>query len=192
MVQDSVLAPVNGNARLACQIVGTVPNLRVQWIRMDGQPLPQNSYENGGELYIQNVQPSDGGPYGCQAVDPAGRVVFTATTNLRVSGNAPKILAPKMSLIQALFAAPPRISLEPQFQVVRPGDDAGISCSATGEQPIQIEWSKLGQPYLPRSVYARGGRLDFRAISTDDQGRYVCTASNQIGTSEATAEVIVR
>ena len=27
----------------------------VRWIRMDGQSLPSNSYENNGELFIQNV-----------------------------------------------------------------------------------------------------------------------------------------
>jgi hypothetical protein len=75
--------------------------------------------------------------------------------------------------------------------VVRPGEDATIQCSATGDQPIRLEWSKEGQPYLPRSVFASEGRLEFRRISSDDQGRYTCTGSNQIGTSEATAEVIV-
>lgn len=172
IVQDSVMTPVNGNARLTCQIVGNVQGMRVQWIRMDGRELPVNSYENRGELFIQNVQPMDGGPYGCQALDPNGRVIFTASTILVIS-------------------TPPRVSLEPQFQIVRPGDDASIVCTATGDQPIQISWSKSGQPYLPRSVYARDGRLDFLRISADDQGRYVCVASNQIGTSEATAEVIV-
>ena len=34
-----------------------------------------------------------------------------------------------------------------------------ISCTATGDQPIQIQWAKQGQPYLPRSVFARGGQL---------------------------------
>ena len=74
---------------------------------------------------------------------------------------------------------------------MRPGDDASITCTASGDEPIQISWAKKGQPYLPRSVYARNGRLDFRRISYDDQGRYVCTALNQVGTSEATAEVLV-
>ena len=79
----------------------------VRWIRMDGQSLPSNSYENNGELFIQNVyfhekkqifflyyvgelfiqnvKPSDGGRYGCQALDPNGRVIYTAITNLVIS-----------------------------------------------------------------------------------------------------------
>ena len=90
-----------------------------------------------------------------------------------------------------MILAPPRITLDPQFQVVRPGDDAIITCTAVGDQPIQIQWAKQGQPYLPRSVFHRAGQLTFRSISSDDQGRYTCSARNQIGTSEATAEVIV-
>ena len=89
------------------------------------------------------------------------------------------------------FSAPPKISLEPVFQVVRPGDDASILCSATGDPPLRLEWAKEGQPYLPNSVSAFEGQLQFRRISSDDQGRYVCTASNSIGTSQATAEVLV-
>ena len=85
----------------------------------------------------------------------------------------------------------PRVTLNPQFQTVSPGDDAEISCTASGDSPINIQWAKQGQPYLPRAVIAQGGRLMFRQISSEDQGRYTCTASNQIGTSEATAEVIV-
>ena len=100
--------------------------------------------------------------------------MFTATTTLVVS-------------------APPRVILEPMFQVVRPGQDAAITCTTSGDQPITIEWSKEGQPYLPRSVYADlgRGRLEFRAISAEDQGRYTCMASNPLGVSEGTAEVIV-
>ena len=75
--------------------------------------------------------------------------------------------------------------------MVRPGEDATILCTATGDAPIQIQWAKLGQPYLPRSVIARGGRLEFRGISSEDQGRYTCTARNQVGTMDATAEVVV-
>ena len=69
------------------------------------------------------------------------------------------------------MAAPPRIVLDPPYQIVRQGDSARIICTATGDQPIQIQWAKQGQPYLPRSVTARGGQLAFQSISLDDQGK---------------------
>ena len=44
-----------------------------------------------------------------------------------------------MYFIFKLFSpAPPRITLDPQFQMVRPGDDASIYCSASGDSPIRI------------------------------------------------------
>ena len=83
-VEDSVNAPLNGNARLTCKIIGPV-ELRIQWIRTDNRALPVNSYDNNGELYIPNVQPEDSGPYSCQALDPSGRVIFSANTRLIIS-----------------------------------------------------------------------------------------------------------
>jgi hypothetical protein len=91
-VQQQALAPLGGNAELSCQIVGTVGGLRVQWLRMDGQPLSSNSEERNGILIIRDVQHSDGGPYGCQALDQTGRVIFTATTTLVISGKTSKQL----------------------------------------------------------------------------------------------------
>ena len=65
------------------------------------------------------------------------------------------------SLIQLLHfspAVPPHISLDPARQVVRPGDLVKIRCSATGPQPITIEWNKdVGR--MPPSVIINGGEL---------------------------------
>jgi hypothetical protein len=44
--------------------------------------------------------------------------------------------------------APPRIQLNPTRQVVRPGDDAFIQSTASGDQPIDIQWSALGRDLL--------------------------------------------
>ena len=131
--------------------------------------------------------------YACQALDPSGRIVFSANTRLVISSKFFffKVGASKWRLKSSSFSDPPRITLDPPFQVVRPGEDATILCTATGDAPIQIQWAKLGQPYLPRSVISRGGRLEFRGISSEDQGRYTCSARNQVGSFDATAEVVV-
>lgn len=89
-----------------------------------------------------------------------------------------------------LIAAPPHITLEPTQQVVRPGVDAFITCSATGDEPISIEWSAVDRR-LPPSSYYHDGVLNFRSISTEDAGRYLCRARNSVGEAEAIAEVIV-
>ena len=53
--------------------------------------------------------------------------------------------------VHFIFSAPPKITLDPIFQVVRPGDNAYILCSANGDPPMRIQWAKEGQPYLPNS-----------------------------------------
>jgi len=87
-------------------------------------------------------------------------------------------------------AAPPRIQLEPQRQVVRPGDQAEIRCVATGDQPITINWFKIDGT-LPPAVLVNNGQIQFRGIAVSDAGRYICSARNSVGQAEAVAEVIV-
>lgn len=110
--------------------------------------------------------------------------------------------------------APPRIRLEPQRQVVRPGDQVDIRCEASGDQPITINWFKM-DGVLPPAVLVNNGQLQvlnnkflnfylysliiffslkflqFRGIAVSDAGRYVCSARNSVGQAEAVAEVIV-
>ena len=57
--------------------------------------------------------------------------------------------------------APPRIRLEPQRQVVRPGDQVDIRCEASGDQPITINWIKL-DGVLPPAVLVNNGQLQVR------------------------------
>ena len=57
-----------------------------------------------------------------------------------------------------LYSEPPRITLEPARQVVRPGDNANLRCAVTGDQPISITWSKQTGS-LPPSVIINSGVL---------------------------------
>lgn len=86
--------------------------------------------------------------------------------------------------------APPRITLIPPRQVVRPGDNARIQCSASGQQPITIRWVPVGRS-LPPSVITRDGLIQFNNIQLSDAGRYRCTAVNSAGEADAVADVIV-
>lgn len=54
---------------------------------------------------------------------------------------------------------PPRIVLNPTRQVVKRGDNAQIICTADGDQPITITWSKLSSRSLPPTVQTSGGYL---------------------------------
>lgn len=56
-----------------------------------------------------------------------------------------------------------QIRLEPTRQVVKPGDNAEITCTATGEEPIEITWMAVGRE-LPTSVTIRGGHIHVSLI----------------------------
>jgi hypothetical protein len=58
---------------------------------------------------------------------------------------------------------PPRIQLNPQRQVVRPGDVVYITCSATGDQPITTSWSKVGG-ILPPAALVNNGQLQVNSF----------------------------
>ena len=58
--------------------------------------------------------------------------------------------------------APPRIRLEPQRQVVRPGDQVDIRCEASSDQPITINWIKLDGVHPPAAVLVNNGQLQVR------------------------------
>lgn len=57
------------------------------------------------------------------------------------------------------FAEKPRITLNPSRQVVRRGHNAQILCTAEGDQPITITWSKLSSRSLPPTVQMNEGLL---------------------------------
>ena len=64
------------------------------------------------------------------------------THNISAIGGAAYDFKKCNSIIFSFFAAPPRIVLDPPYQIVRQGDSARIICTATGDQPIQIQWAK--------------------------------------------------
>lgn len=45
---------------------------------------------------------------------------------------------------------------------------------------------------MPQYITVFGGILQFQGISVNDQGKYVCSATNAVGRAEAVAEVIVQ
>ncbi|CAL4124571.1 unnamed protein product, partial [Meganyctiphanes norvegica] len=169
---DVVRAPLGGSFQFRCRSDPGDPNIRFDFRRSDNRPLPDEHTISNGVLAINNIGPEASGEYACVGINQAsGSVLFTIYSVLQVS-------------------APPQIRLEPARQVVRPGDTVRLTCSATGDQPITINWSKE-QGYMPTSVVINGGELTFRGIETTDAGRYNCEAINSAGTARAMAEVVV-
>lgn len=107
-------------------------NVRTEWKRVDGQPLPYGTSIRGGQLIIENVQHDAEGVYQCLAYDRNRRPFILVNAQLVV------------------IAGPPKIVFNPLMPItVRSGEDVEIFCNATGEQPIRVQWHGEGGSRLP-------------------------------------------
>ncbi|XP_071582302.1 basement membrane-specific heparan sulfate proteoglycan core protein isoform X3 [Temnothorax nylanderi] len=170
--KDYLRIPNGGKVEMRCQVFGPDGDLiYLDWKRSDHRSLPEGSTVHNGILSIPVVDRNAAGEYICLGLDPAGTVLFRAKSHLEI-------------------ISPPRIELNPTRQTVGPGENPSIICTATGDEPLHIEWEAIGRP-LPYSVSHSGGNLQFHGITYSDAGKYVCKATNAAGTAEAVAEVLV-
>lgn len=170
--EDFLRIPNGGKVEMRCQVFGPDGNdIYLDWKRSDHRLLPQGSTVHNGVLSIPTVDKTAAGEYICLGLDPAGNVLFRAKSHLEI-------------------ISPPRILLNPTRQTVGPGENPSITCTATGDEPLRIEWAAIGRS-LPYSVSHDQGVLQFHGITYSDAGKYVCKATNEAGTAEAVAEVLV-
>ncbi|XP_025163883.1 basement membrane-specific heparan sulfate proteoglycan core protein [Harpegnathos saltator] len=170
--EDYLRIPNGGKVEMRCQVFGPDgDHIYLDWKRSDHRSLPEGSTVHNGVLSIPTVDRTAAGEYICLGLDPAGAVLFRAKSHLEI-------------------ISPPRIELNPTRQTVGPGENPSIVCTATGDEPLRIEWEAIGRP-LPYSVTHHNGVLQFHGITYSDAGKYVCKATNGAGTAEAVAEVSV-
>lgn len=166
-------AHLGTRSQLSCNVEGN-PNIRTEWRRENGYPLPYTSRQYNGNLIIEDTEYDAAGIYECIGIEDDG---------------APFVL----QKVELVVVAIPRITFSPKMPlVVRTNDNVVILCNATGEEPLEVTWHLEGGRYLPNSVRVSGRYLQFPTITVTDAGRYFCTASNVHGNATKVAEVIVR
>ncbi|XP_076481708.1 terribly reduced optic lobes isoform X5 [Bombus vancouverensis nearcticus] len=169
---DYLRIPDGGKVEMRCHVQDSDGHrIYLDWRRADDRPLPAGNSVDNGVLIIPVVDKSAAGEYVCTGRDLTGNVLFRATSVLEV-------------------LSPPRIVLIPPRQTVRSGENPSIECRTTGDEPMNIEWDAIGRS-LPHSVTHHRGLLQFHGITYSDAGKYVCKATNEAGTAEAVAEVLV-
>jgi hypothetical protein len=79
--------PSGGKVLIRCKLLYTEDkNIYLDWKREDGRPMPRGSTVSDGTLVIQNLQKEDSGEYTCFGVDPYGKELFSAKSQLTVFG----------------------------------------------------------------------------------------------------------
>uniref|UniRef100_A0A8C2WMQ1 Heparan sulfate proteoglycan 2 n=1 Tax=Cyclopterus lumpus TaxID=8103 RepID=A0A8C2WMQ1_CYCLU len=171
--------PIN----LECQASGE-PRPSVSWHRLDSNrktmlssPVPM---ESNAVMQILVARPEDRGTYVCTARNNEG------TTETKV-----EVIVEGGSQVPTV----PRASVPEPLMVVVEGQTATLRCEAHGKDgrkchlyslpPPTITWSKLRSP-LPWRHNLENNSLVLPTVGRQDSGEYICTATNNMGTSEVT------
>ncbi|XP_030014772.1 neural cell adhesion molecule 1 isoform X1 [Sphaeramia orbicularis] len=170
---------LEGNeAVVPCLVVGS-PAVDVQWFRnkeqisSDGATRVHQRTDN--TLVIRNVKRDDGGTYVCQA-QIRGRPVY------------------QQQLVSVVVNAPPSVRVREELQRVMAGPSSNTSllCLVHGSPPPNISWT-LPVTFDPSRHLFNSDRsqLTILSVTTADNGKYMCTATNKIAESSATTRLEV-
>uniref|UniRef100_A0A3Q2QKN4 Basement membrane-specific heparan sulfate proteoglycan core protein n=1 Tax=Fundulus heteroclitus TaxID=8078 RepID=A0A3Q2QKN4_FUNHE len=155
---------------MECKATGSPPPV-ITWSKLRA-PLPWKHTVADGVLTLTGVGRQDSGQYICNATNTLG--YSEAYTEMEVD-------------------SPPYATCLPDQVRLQPGNPLLIQCLAHGTHPIQFTWSRVGRGNLPaQAETTRDGKLMIASVKQADSGTYKCVATNYIGSSEATAKVIIK
>ena len=123
--------------------------------------MPYTQRSESGDLIINSASSTDMGCYRCVVRGVSGSVSSDACLTVRI---------------------PPRFTQLPtdNLVTVNAGEDAIITCTATGYPQPDYSWTKL-HAELPESATV-DTHLKLIRVIKKDAGMYRCTASNRVGT----------
>uniref|UniRef100_A0A8C0F687 Protein tyrosine kinase 7 (inactive) n=1 Tax=Bubo bubo TaxID=30461 RepID=A0A8C0F687_BUBBB len=146
----------------------------ITWYR-NGVSISEDSrfeISENGTLRINNVEVYDGTMYKCVSSTPAGSIEGYARVHV---------------LEKLKFTPPPQ-----PLQCMEFDKEVTVSCSATGREKPNIQWTKTDGSSLPSHVSHNAGILSFHKVSRSDSGNYTCIASNSPqGEIRATVQLVV-
>ncbi|XP_058491292.1 hemicentin-1 [Solea solea] len=177
--QQVVLVSVGGDVTLECQASG-VPSPLIHWFKgeleVGSAPFVEQDVHRG-TLHIRGIQEVDAGQYRCVASSSAGTSAGTVTLQVGAS---------------------PLFSEEPVDVAANVGENITLPCVARGFPQPTVSWRRQdGRQILTRtSDHSRtkqleNGHLLIQSVWLDDEGLYICEATNQFGTSTTEARVSV-
>ncbi|XP_048583594.1 mucosa-associated lymphoid tissue lymphoma translocation protein 1 isoform X3 [Nematostella vectensis] len=163
----NIMVAVGANAVLSCGATGHQP-LNYQWFKskkaLEGQ--------TGSLLRVKNVSKLDEGHYICRVANSNGDYVFTEWAKLSLQNPS-----------ETHQFSRPIITSQPEYPEVHTvlGGTLRLYCDALGDPAPTFQWYKNDLP-LPD-----GDQREYckRDICADDQGRYMCVASNSSGSTES-------
>ena len=176
----SITTFVGKAAKFLCTVTGT-PVIETIW-QKDGMALSPSptckisDVDNKHILELSNLTVHDRGVYSCKASNKFGADTCQAELDIIDKPHFIKELEPVQSAINK------KIHLEGQVDE---------------DRKVTITWSKNGQRLPPGKDYKiyfedKIASLEISLAKLKDSGTYVCTASNEAGSSSTSATVTIR
>lgn len=153
-------------------LVSGKPAVTVVW-RRDNQEIPfireRRVWQENATLFIRQVKREDAGTYVCHAQIRGKQIIRSRSVSVVVN-------------------APPKVHLREEVKKVMAGPEANASllCLVDGQPKPNITWTMpvLSDPSRHQFNSDRS-QLSILAVTREDYGEYVCTATNKIGESTA-------
>nr|XP_034321559.1 neogenin isoform X1 [Crassostrea gigas] len=148
----------------------------ITWLK-DGETIIFNSTQGrlklkgAGSLQIFNVQPFDAGTYSCRSNNLEDSIDAEATLTVLVR---------------------PHFETKPQSVKAYEKTEAIFNCKLKGSPAPEVRWTKDGLP-LQESNYIieNEDHLRIMGLVTSDSGYYQCHGSNELGSIQAIAQLVV-
>lgn len=177
---ESITTFVGKSAKFLCTVSGT-PVIDVAW-QKDGTTIsPSDHYkiskvENKHVLEISLLTTSDRGVYTCKASNKFGADICQAEMVIIDKPHFIKVLQSVQSAVNK------KIRLE---------------CQVDEDRKVTVGWTKDGNKIPPGKDYKiffedKIASLEIPLAKLKDSGHYVCTISNEAGSSSSSASVTVR
>lgn len=96
-----------------------------------------------------------------------------------------------------LFLVPPQFTTKPATLKLTTTGPIELKCAASGSPVPSLSWVKNGNELsssgTARVTYYEGGAdLTMSTVTSNDSGMYQCFATNEVGSVQASASVIVQ
>lgn len=177
---ESITTFVGKSAKFLCTVSGT-PVIDVAW-QKDGTTISPSDHhkiskvENKHVLEISLLTTSDRGIYTCKASNKFGADICQAEMVIIDKPHFTKVLQSVQSAVNK------KIRLE---------------CQVDEDRKVTVGWTKDGNKIPPGKDYKiyfedKIASLEIPLAKLKDSGHYVCTASNEAGSSSSSASVTVR
>ncbi|XP_030055109.1 MAM domain-containing glycosylphosphatidylinositol anchor protein 1 [Microcaecilia unicolor] len=175
-VNETLVVNPGDNVTIQCSLTGGDPTPQVIWSHSPN-PMPQNSFTQGGNLTIWRIRTEDSGYYNCTAINNVGNPA-KKMVNILVR-----------SMKNITFQITPDLIKESES--IQLGQDLKLSChvDAVPQEKVVYSWYKNGKPakISDRLLITRNdpelpaitSSLEIIDLRFSDYGTYLCVASFQ-------------